>query len=345
MKYIIYFLKESKNFFYILASIFILILILNQFHAFNWIHSLFLAIKPIFIGIILSLFIEPFIHKIPYKRKINVIIIYCIILIIAVILFVILIPSSIEIFKEIFHLIIDLLHYWQTDINRILQSEQFINESNNIIQIFSSLSIDSTRMLFDFITTFLFSFSIGFLVSLEFDIICNEFKKYISSYKKIGRFYTHFSYLVFKYFKGLILDSLFLLIAISLFLMLLDIKYGLFFAFLICLLNLFPYIGALIGTAFCSLYVFLTSSDQFIVCVIGLFIIQQIESMIIHPVIFSKTMKVHPLHLLIALLIYEFLFGFIGIILSPLLAMIQQILFDSYRMILDNSQIGGWEEL
>ena len=65
----------------------------------------------------------------------------------------------------------------------------------------------------------------------------------------------------------------------------------------------------------------------------------------IHAWICNKTMKVHPLFLFFALFINEFLFGIIGIILSPIVASILQMIFNTYREYLNQRNIGGWENI
>lgn len=337
-----------ENPFYLMCyavTLLIVLLILNYLEVFDWLFLLLSKTKPLLLGCLFPFFLEPCIQKMPFTRKNNVILFYLLCILVIVLIIIILLPGSIQLGNEITDKATSTIVSWQKEFADKIDQDFLIEGGNKIIQFLSVHSLDSLRNITSTFTTLAFATGFGFLLSLELDSISNEFKKIVSNHEKFDQFYVQFSTLVLQYFKGLILDSIFLLVFISLFLKILNISHAIYFAVLICILNLFPYVGAILGSAICLIYVFFTSSQQVFICLIGLFTIQQIESMLVHPLIFSHTMKVHPLHLLAAVLIYEFIFGIAGLILSPLLAMFQQIALTSYLKVLDESKIGGWEEL
>lgn len=54
------------------------------------------------------------------------------------------------------------------------------------------------------------------------------------------------------------------------------------------------------------------------------FVVQMIENMVLQPMVMSKTMKLHPVTIIIGLLIFGYFFGIIGMILAtPCMALIK----------------------
>ncbi|WP_452226979.1 AI-2E family transporter [Lacinutrix cladophorae] len=131
--------------------------------------------------------------------------------------------------------------------------------------------------------------------------------------------------LLSRYFIGLIFQILILFIIYTIGLMIIGIENAIVIAFMCALLNLIPYVGPLIG-AFLMLTLTMTSnlgeSFQdvvlpktfwvFIVFLIG----QLIDNFGSQPIIFSKSVKSHPLEIFLIILIAGILFGIIGLIVA-----------------------------
>ncbi len=73
--------------------------------------------------------------------------------------------------------------------------------------------------------------------------------------------------------------------------------------------------------------------------------IQQIESNIIQPLIFNRTMNVRPLLTFVFIFISDAFFGVIGVILSPIFAAVAQIVFRSYLHSKTSDKVGEWEDI
>jgi predicted PurR-regulated permease PerM len=89
----------------------------------------------------------------------------------------------------------------------------------------------------------------------------------------------------------------------------------------VCLTNVIPYIGPLIGAA-PAVIVALTISTKMLLLVITVnLIIQIVEGNILSPNIVGKSLNLHPILIIIALLAGEAIGGIIGLILAvPILA-------------------------
>ena len=97
---------------------------------------------------------------------------------------------------------------------------------------------------------------------------------------------------------------------------------------LICgITNIIPYIGPWIGGAICVIVGLTVSPLTGILAGVVAFAIQQVDGMILQPLIMSKTMKLHPVTIMLGLLIFEHFFGIIGMIIAtPVIATIKVIL-------------------
>lgn len=131
--------------------------------------------------------------------------------------------------------------------------------------------------------------------------------------------------LLSRYFVGLIFQILILFIIYTIGLLIIGVDNAIVIAFLCALLNLIPYVGPLIG-AFLMLTLTMTSnlgtsfSDVIlpktfwvsIVFIIG----QLVDNFGSQPIIFSKSVKSHPLEIFLVILITGILFGVIGLVIA-----------------------------
>ncbi|PIA77827.1 AI-2E family transporter [Gaetbulibacter sp. 4G1] len=131
--------------------------------------------------------------------------------------------------------------------------------------------------------------------------------------------------LLSRYFVGLIFQILILFIIYTIGLLIIGVENAIVIAFLCALLNLIPYVGPLVG-AFLMLTLTMTSNLGqsfsevilpktfwvFIVFMIG----QLVDNFGSQPIIFSKSVKSHPLEIFLIILITGILFGVIGLIIA-----------------------------
>ena len=132
-------------------------------------------------------------------------------------------------------------------------------------------------------------------------------------------------HLLSRYFIGLVFQITILFILYSIILMIFGIENSIVIAFLCALLNLIPYIGPMIG---CFLMLFLTMSSNLgldfqteilpkaTYVLIGYVFAQLIDNFVSQPIIFSKSVKSHPLEIFLVIIIAGILFGVTGMILA-----------------------------
>jgi predicted PurR-regulated permease PerM len=96
--------------------------------------------------------------------------------------------------------------------------------------------------------------------------------------------------------------------------------------------DLIPLVGATLGAVVAGLAAFVDSVPTGIIVVVFFVVYQQLENHLLQPLIFSRTVQLNPLTVLIAILIAVELAGLLGALLAiPLAAMIQIIVRDVWR--------------
>ncbi|MDA8685507.1 AI-2E family transporter [Robiginitalea sp.] len=131
--------------------------------------------------------------------------------------------------------------------------------------------------------------------------------------------------LLSRYFVGLILQILVLFVIYTTALLLIGIKDAIVIAFLCALFNIIPYIGPMIG-AILMVVLAMTSnlgadfSSEILPDVgwvlVGLVVGQLVDNLFSQPIIFSNSVKSHPLEIFLVILCAGLLFGITGLIVA-----------------------------
>lgn len=210
-----------------------------------------------------------------------------------------------------------------------------IEKSINDWNIMSKLNFSVIPEFFNSLVSGLGSFSIGlfsvlfisFFFLKDSKLFENGLLTFIPDQKesKWKDSSTKIKDLLSRYFVGLIFQILILFIIYSIGLSIVGVKSAIVIAFLCALLNLIPYVGPIVGIVL-MLTLTLTSNLGmsfsevmlpkafwvFIVFAIG----QLIDNFISQPVIFSRSVKSHPLEIFLVILTAGILFGIAGLIVA-----------------------------
>jgi predicted PurR-regulated permease PerM len=167
--------------------------------------------------------------------------------------------------------------------------------------------------------TFFFLYEMGFLRKQLISLIPNKyFEVTIAAYNKIER-------LLSNYLVGLLIQmfSIFSLAAIGL--SIFGIKYALTIALFAAVANLIPYLGPILGASFgiivgISTGTELTSQQDYLWLIIKIAsvfsIVQVVDNILLQPLIFSKSVKAHPLVIFIVIFAGASLAGIPGMIIA-----------------------------
>lgn len=159
----------------------------------------------------------------------------------------------------------------------------------------------------------------------DYVLIKNYFKKYIPirfrpRAEVLGAAIDHS---LGGYIRGQVLVSLFVGLVTLVIFHLLGIKYALLLAIIMAITNIIPYFGPIIGAVPAVAIAYTMSGNSVVYVLIAIFSIQLVESNLLSPYIMGKSINIHPLAILFALLLGSELAGIIGMILAvPLMTII-----------------------
>jgi len=144
------------------------------------------------------------------------------------------------------------------------------------------------------------------------------------------------------WFKGQLILSLAIFILSFVFLKILGVKYALSLAFLAGLLEIVPVIGPIISAVPAIFLTLLYSPFKALLVFILFILIQQFENHILVPKVMQKSVGLHPIIVIVAMLVGAKLGGIMGALVSLPLATVADIfLTDIYSRAKEKSNAGG----
>ncbi len=201
---------------------------------------------------------------------------------------------------------------------------------NSILNIIGNLVIGLFAVLF-----------ISFFLLQDSSLVTHFIFKFVpdNDIQKYKELIDTIQTLLSRYFIGLFLQILILFIFYTIMLNIIGVENAALIALLAALLNLVPYIGPIIGWAL-TIVLSLTSSinsvpvEQIIIMIrnitIGYLLIQLWDNFVNQPLIFSRSVKAHPLEIFLVILIAGNLFGILGMIVAVPLYTMFRLLFKQF---------------
>ena len=104
------------------------------------------------------------------------------------------------------------------------------------------------------------------------------------------------------------------------------LKAPILIAFVCVITNLIPYIGPYMGAAVAGAIGFTQSPLIGILTLAFILVVQIVDGEILNPLVMSKKMNLSPITIIISLLVFEYLFGIIGMVIAtPIVAILKVI--------------------
>lgn len=336
--------KEILKVFFVTMIVLIIIgviLIFRELNIFSFILKILGVIAPFFIGLLIAWILDPmvtYLQKKNVKRIIGTIVVFCGFTIILYILFRLIIPMLYTQINDFVSTIPSLLLEIKNFISGVIDklSTGGIDLSNIETNIYKSLETLGTNLtttlptnMFNFasnfvssIGTFFIGLLVGFYLLVDFDSIKHLLdiipKKY---HRDIVTLASKLNNAFKKFIQGTLLISLAIMIISAIGYGLVGLPSPLLFGLICGITNIIPYIGPWIGGAICVIVGFTISPMVGILSGVIAFAVQQIDSVILQPLIMGKTMKLHPVTIMIGLLVFGYFFGIIGMIFAtPIIA-------------------------
>ena len=342
--------KRMLKIFYtclILAIIFVSILLLKELNILGGLWGAIKAAAPFFIGLLIAWLLDPavtWLQKKKVKRVVGAIVVFCVFIFIVYLFFRLIIPmlySQInEFVATIPSLLVSVSNWIDSLFNRLnATGMNFTSIENNIYKTIDTLgsnlttSLPTTAMnvissLVSSIGNFLIGLIVGFYLLIDFDRVkhLGDFvpRKY---HKSLSNILGKLNATLKNFVQGTLLISLIVIVLSAIGYSIVKLPTPLLFAIICGITNIIPYVGPWIGGAICVIVGFTVSPMVGVLSAIIAFAIQQIDSIILQPLVMSKTMKLHPVVVMVGLLIFGYFFGIIGMILAtPIMSIIKILL-------------------
>jgi len=196
------------------------------------------------------------------------------------------------------------------------QLNKLPNIFNSVVGAFGTITIGLLSVLF---ISFFFMKDQALFNKALLTIVPN------GSEDRFSKSFSKIKDLLSRYFIGLIFQISILFILYTIILLIFGVKNAVVIAILCATLNLIPFVGPLIGGVL-MLFLTMTSNIGFdfttvilpttIYVMIGYLFAQLVDNFLSQPIIFSKSVKSHPLEIFLSILIFGLLFGILGMVVA-----------------------------
>ncbi len=322
--------------------VYLILVCLDLIHCLDFFLNCIQLFFPLVFSIFIVFIIEPCIEKIPGKRIFGCLLVYGGFLILCLGILVLIAPMLISEMNKLWNLMPNSIKELVVKASEGWFSTDKIDTTLKMIM---DTTINSTMGMVSGISKISLGYIAAFFISLDLDFFKDLLKKYMRNVDVLARFYKTCSHVIPTYLIGVLYDVLFITFSVGITLFLFNLPNAFIYALLLALLNIIPYIGAIIGQILIWIAAWATMKEFPWMIIFSIFVIQQIEANIVQPMIFKKVMNLRPVFTLFTALFCGYIFGFFGVLLSPLIASIIQLFIVSYRYISKNEEVGTWESV
>lgn len=334
----------------IVAIVFLASVLLKDWGVFTFIKTLLSVISPLFIGFIIAWLFNPAVKKLEKKKIPRIagsLIVYAIFLIFLVVFIKILVPTIYVQLNELVGNLPEIFNEVKLATNKLFES---LNDMNGIdltsvkVNLFTTLEnwfTNFTTSLPEFILTVVTSFFsklmtiafgliIGLYMLFDFDSISKHLISLLPKkhQKDADVLITDISTEVRKCVNGTLTVASMVFVGDSIGFAIIGLQAPLLFGLFCGITDLIPYVGPYIGGIAAVIIGFSQSTFTGVMAIIICCVVQCLENFVLQPLIMSKTMKLHPVTIIIGLLIFEHFFGIVGMILAtPIIALLKVIYY------------------
>ena len=332
--------------FMIMALIAAVVFILRELNVFSIIFTILRVISPFFIGFILAWLVNPLINKFTdkgMKRGLAVSLVYLLVAVVLYLFCLAVIPSLInqlndfaktiptyidqagEFINNIFNKLGDSTKIDMTDakVNFLTYIENF---GKNIANDLPTTLINVIQNVISGIGSFLIAIMIAFYLSLNFNNVNKVIMNMIPKKFRLETSYlfSNISDVLYRFVNGTLWMSVLLFIIHVIAFSLIGLNSPVLFSLFCAVTNLIPYVGPYIGAVPAILVGFSQSSVIGVLTLIFIVVFQTIEGNIIHPIVIGKQTDLHPITIIISLLVFEYFFGILGMVIAtPIMAVLK----------------------
>ncbi|PTX62774.1 putative PurR-regulated permease PerM [Kordia periserrulae] len=210
-----------------------------------------------------------------------------------------------------------------------------INESITNSKLFSQIDYSIIPNFFNSLISGFGNFSMGLLSVLfisffllkDSQLLQDSIMAFVPDSKesRLAKSFEKIKDLLSRYFAGLLLQLFILFVIYTVALLIFGIDNAIAIAFLCALINIIPYVGPLLGAALMIVLCMtsnITADFSSVILpktlgVMAVFLVAQlIDNFLSQPLIFSNSVKSHPLEIFLVIIIWGILFGIVGMIVA-----------------------------
>lgn len=312
--------------------------LIKEWKIFNTIGTILGIISPFFIGLVIAWLLDPivsFFQKKKINRLLSTTLVFIVFIAIIGLICSLVIPSFGNQINEIIsttpNIIKNLSGWFDGFIDNLsnIYNYDFTNVRNgfttSLNNIFKSITVDLPTTIVDVLKNivsgsinFIFGLFIAFYMLLDFNNVRKHLLVFIPKkiHNEVITITDRLNNVLKNYVQGTLLIMLLLFICQSIGFTLSGLKAPLVFGIFCAVTNVIPYVGPYIGGIPATIVGFTISPKVGICTLIAVIICQTVESYFLNPVVMSKTMKLHPVTIMLGLLIFGHFFGILGMVLS-----------------------------
>ncbi len=331
---------------FIILLIYVVSLILRDWKILTFAGKILSIISPLFVGWVIAWVLNPIVKKLTdkgVKKGLSVAITYLILIVVIALVFIFTLPSLGEQISELVSSIPKItsdIKGWIDDIfvklsNLSLENLDTIKSSfltkiesfgSNIQKDLPNTAVNIITALASGIGKILLSLILAFYISFDFEKVTDGF---INMFPKKSR--NEIKYLLekldeslYSFISGTLWLSLLLFMVSIIGFSIIGLNAPVLVSFICVVTNLIPYIGPYMGAAIAGAIGFAQNSLIGILTLAFILVVQTIEGNILQPLVMSKKMNLSPITIIISLLIFEYMFGIIGMLIAtPVVALLK----------------------
>ena len=331
---------------FIILLIYVVSLILKDWKVLTFVGKILSIISPLFIGWFIAWMLNPLVKKLTdkgVKKGLSVAITYLILVAVIVLIFVFTIPSLGEQISELVSSIPKItsdVKGWIDDIfvklsNLSLENLDTIKSSfltkiesfgSNIQKNLPTMAVNIVAALGSGIGKILLSLILAFYISFDFEKVTDGFINMFpkKSRKEIKYLLEKLDESLYSFISGTLWLSLLLFVVSVIGFSIIGLNAPVLVSFICVVTNLIPYIGPYMGAAVAGAIGFAQSSLIGILTLAFILVTQTIDGNILQPLVMSKKMNLSPITIILSLLVFEYMFGIIGMVIAtPVVALLK----------------------
>ena len=334
---------------FIILLLYVITLIFREWHILSFIGKIFSVISPLFIGWFIAWLLNPMVKKMcekGMKRGLATTVAYLVMVIIIGGFIAFTIPSLGEQISDIVSAVPKIsadIKGWIDNIfvklsNLSLENLDTVkasfmlkieNFANGIQTNLPETAMNIVSALVSGVGKIAISLVLGFYILYDFDKVSSGFIKLFPNKTKdeIKYLLDKLNESLYSFVSGTLWLSLLLFVVSVIGFSIIGLNAPVLISFICVITNLIPYIGPYMGAAVAAAIGFAESPVVGVLTLIFILVVQTLEGQILNPIVMSKKMNLSPITIIISLLIFEYLFGIIGMVIATPVVAILKIIY------------------